>query len=120
MQQKGLDLLWLAFQHLFQQVIKNVAMAAGEVMDKTIVVVVNRMVQHDRFKKYILRSSRFKAHDENNQCRVGDREEVEPRALRGVLTRIGGAADRVVEDQRVEAAEWHLAARKKALQSGRS
>jgi small subunit ribosomal protein S17 len=41
-------------------------------MDKTVVVAVTRLTQHPRYKKTIKRVSRFKAHDEDNRCRVGD------------------------------------------------
>lgn len=46
-------------------------------MDKTVVVEVNRMVKHRKFKKYIVRRAKFKAHDEQNQCRVGDKVLIE-------------------------------------------
>lgn len=42
-------------------------------MDKTVVVEVERIVKHPMYKKYIQRRSKFKAHDRDNQCRVGDR-----------------------------------------------
>ena len=42
-------------------------------MDKTVVVTVSRLVKHPRYKKYVKRRSRFKAHDEQNECGVGDR-----------------------------------------------
>lgn len=42
-------------------------------MDKTVVVEVERTVMHPKYKKYIKRRTRFKAHDERNECRVGDR-----------------------------------------------
>ena len=41
-------------------------------MDKTVVVEVSRRVRESRYKKYINRRSSYKAHDENNECRVGD------------------------------------------------
>lgn len=41
-------------------------------MDKTITVVVERMVRHPVYGKYIRRSTKLHAHDENNQCRQGD------------------------------------------------
>jgi small subunit ribosomal protein S17 len=41
-------------------------------MDKTIVVEVSRRVQDPKYKKVIVRRSRFKAHDENNECKPGD------------------------------------------------
>lgn len=41
-------------------------------MDKSISVVVERRVQHPVYKKYVRKSSRFHAHDEENQCQVDD------------------------------------------------
>jgi len=41
-------------------------------MDKTIVVAVDTRVQHPLYKKIVKRTSRFKAHDEENQCQIGD------------------------------------------------
>jgi small subunit ribosomal protein S17 len=41
-------------------------------MDKTIVVQVERRFKHPVYKKFIKRSKKFAAHDENNQCKVGD------------------------------------------------
>ena len=45
-------------------------------MDKTVVVRVERLVQDDRYKKYVRRYSRFLAHDEANACDVGDRVQI--------------------------------------------
>lgn len=42
-------------------------------MDKTVVVTVSRLVKHPQYKKYVKRRTRFKAHDEKNECNVGDR-----------------------------------------------
>lgn len=41
-------------------------------MNKTITVLIERRVRHPLYGKYITRSSKFHAHDENNECRVGD------------------------------------------------
>jgi len=40
--------------------------------DKTIIVLVERYVQHPLYKKYYKRSKKFMAHDEKNECQVGD------------------------------------------------
>jgi len=40
--------------------------------DKTVVVKVERRFTHPLFKKTVRRSKKYKAHDENNQCKVGD------------------------------------------------
>lgn len=42
-------------------------------MDKTVVVAVERLVRHPRYHKYRRRRARYKAHDQTNRCRVGDR-----------------------------------------------
>lgn len=41
-------------------------------MDKTITVLVERRVRHPLYGKYLTRSSKIHAHDENNECNVGD------------------------------------------------
>ena len=42
-------------------------------MNKTVVVAVDRLVKDPRYKKYIRRRSHYKAHDETNECKTGDR-----------------------------------------------
>jgi len=57
---------------------------ASNKMDKTVVVVISRLRQHPRYKKYIEYRKRFKAHDEYNTCEVGDKVKlVETRPLSG-------------------------------------
>ena len=41
-------------------------------MDKTIVVLIERRVKHPIYGKYVSKSSKLKAHDENNECKTGD------------------------------------------------
>ncbi len=45
-------------------------------MDKTIVVAIEDSVQHPLYKKILKRTSKLKAHDENNECGIGDRVEI--------------------------------------------
>lgn len=45
-------------------------------MDKTIVVAIEDSVQHKLYKKVIKRTYKLKAHDENNECRIGDKVKV--------------------------------------------
>ena len=45
-------------------------------MDKTIVVAITDSVKHPLYKKIIKRTIKFKAHDENNTCNIGDRVEI--------------------------------------------
>lgn len=41
-------------------------------MKKTVVVTIERLVQHSTYGRYVRRQMRFKVHDENNECRIGD------------------------------------------------
>ena len=41
-------------------------------MDKSIVVKIERRVKHPVYGKYVSKSSKLKAHDENNECKIGD------------------------------------------------
>lgn len=41
-------------------------------MDKTVTVLIERRVKHPMYGKVVTRSSKIKAHDENNECRMGD------------------------------------------------
>jgi len=45
-------------------------------MDKTIVVAIEDNVRHPLYKKIVKRTIKFKAHDEENTCNVGDRVEI--------------------------------------------
>lgn len=45
-------------------------------MDKTITVLVERRVKHPIYGKYITRSTKLHAHDENNECNIGDEVSV--------------------------------------------
>ena len=42
-------------------------------MDKTVTVMVNRLVLHPVYKKYMRKRKKVKAHDEKNECRIGDK-----------------------------------------------
>jgi len=74
-------------------------------MDKTVVVVVARLVRHGKYRKYLTQRVRYKAHDEKNQCQVGDRVRIiESRplsrdkrwAVQAILVRKEGAGEAVV------------------------
>jgi len=45
-------------------------------MHKTVVVEVERLVRHPTYHKFLRQRRRYKAHDERNQCRVGDRVRI--------------------------------------------
>lgn len=50
----------------------RVGRVVSDKMDKTIVVAVETFVTHPLYKKQIRQTSKFKAHDESNQCGIGD------------------------------------------------
>ncbi|ABS60976.1 30S ribosomal protein S17 [Fervidobacterium nodosum] len=54
-----------------------VGVVVSDKMDKTVTVKVERLVKHAKFGKYVKRTKKFYAHDENNACRVGDVVEIE-------------------------------------------
>ncbi len=45
-------------------------------MDKTIVVSIDNKVPHKKYSKTVLKTKKFKAHDENNECKEGDIVEI--------------------------------------------
>lgn len=45
-------------------------------MDKTVVVLVEQLVQHPVYKKFIRKRKKYKAHDPENRCRVGDQVSI--------------------------------------------
>ena len=49
-----------------------VGVVVSDKMDKSITVRVERYVKHPLYKKYVRKSRKFMAHDENNDCRIGD------------------------------------------------
>ncbi|AEG02162.1 30S ribosomal protein S17 [Methylomonas methanica] len=55
---------------------ENIRTVTGRVvsnkMDKTVSVLVERLVKHPVYGKYVKRSTKFLVHDENNQCNEGD------------------------------------------------
>ena len=53
-----------------------VGTVVSDKMDKTVVVRVERLVQDRQYKKYVRRYSRFLAHDESNDCNIGDRVRI--------------------------------------------
>ncbi len=46
-------------------------------MDKTIAVMIERRVEHPLYRKYVRKSTRLLAHDENNECNEGDTVAIE-------------------------------------------
>ena len=58
-----------------KKVLKGVVVS--DKMDKTIVVKVTRFVEHKKYGKRIKKSKKYKAHDENNEKKIGDMVEIE-------------------------------------------
>ena len=53
-----------------KRILQGVVVSAKQ--DKTVVVSVERQVMHPVYKKFVKKSKKFAAHDENNQCKEGD------------------------------------------------
>ena len=54
----------------------RIGQVVSDKMDKTIVVAIEDSVQHKLYKKIVKRTYKLKAHDENNECGVGDTVKV--------------------------------------------
>ena len=54
----------------------RVGLVVSDKMDKTIVVAIEDSVQHPLYKKVMKNTYKLKAHDENNECKVGDKVKV--------------------------------------------
>ncbi len=58
-----------------KKILKGVVVS--DKMDKTVVVLVSRFVEHKKYGKRIKKNKKYKAHDENNTKKVGDKVEIE-------------------------------------------
>ena len=54
----------------------RVGKVVSDKMDKTVVVSVDTLIRHPLYGKIVRRSKKFKAHDENNECNIGDTVKV--------------------------------------------
>jgi len=54
----------------------RVGVVVSNKMDKTVVVAVTRHMMHPLYKKTVKKTKKFYAHDENNECGVGDKVEI--------------------------------------------
>ena len=54
----------------------RVGKVVSDKMDKTIVVAIADNVKHPLYKKIVKKTIKLKAHDENNECRIGDRVKI--------------------------------------------
>lgn len=53
-----------------------VGTVTSDKMEKTVTVLVERQVKHPLYGKYVVQSKKYHAHDETNQCGIGDRVEI--------------------------------------------
>ena len=55
----------------------RVGVVTSNKMDKTVVVAVDRLIQHPKYRKFVRRRNKFAAHDAQNACQIGDRVLIE-------------------------------------------
>ncbi|KAK4761875.1 hypothetical protein SAY87_029759 [Trapa incisa] len=55
-----------------------VGMVVSNKMQKSVVVAVDRLFHHKLYNRYVKRTSKFMAHDENDLCNIGDRVRLDP------------------------------------------
>jgi len=53
-----------------------VGLVVSDKMDKSVSVAIERRIKHARYGKYIRRTSKVMAHDESNECKIGDRVSI--------------------------------------------
>ena len=56
---------------------ERVGVIVSDKMDKSIVVAVERKVKHPMYGKFVKKTSKFVAHDEKNECKIGDTVKIE-------------------------------------------
>ena len=56
---------------------ERVGLVVSDKMQKTVVVAVENRAPHPKYGKIVVRTRRYKAHDEENQCRMGDRVRIQ-------------------------------------------
>ncbi|MFK8183553.1 MAG: 30S ribosomal protein S17 [Phormidesmis sp.] len=55
---------------------ERIGQVVSDKMDKTVVVAVESRVQHKKYDKIMVRTQRYKVHDEDNRCKEGDRVRI--------------------------------------------
>lgn len=53
-----------------------IGIVVSDRMDKTVVVLVNRLTKHRTYKKYIRKRAKYMAHDPQNKCQIGDKVKI--------------------------------------------
>jgi small subunit ribosomal protein S17 len=54
----------------------QIGLVVSDKMQKTVVVKVSHLTKHSAYNKYIKRSVKYKVHDEDNSCRIGDTVQI--------------------------------------------
>lgn len=56
---------------------ERVGLVVSDKMDKTVVVAVENRAAHSKYGKIVAKTKRYKAHDEENKCKIGDRVRIQ-------------------------------------------
>ena len=56
---------------------KRVGLVVSDKMDKTVVVAIENRSPHPKYGKIVIKTQRYKVHDEENKCHVGDRVRIQ-------------------------------------------
>jgi small subunit ribosomal protein S17 len=56
---------------------ERIGLVVSDKMQKTVVVAVENRAPHPKYKKIVVKTQRYKAHDEDNQCKTGDRVRIQ-------------------------------------------
>lgn len=56
---------------------ERVGLVVSDKMDKTVVVAIENRASHLKYGKTVVKTKRYKAHDEENQCKIGDRVRIQ-------------------------------------------
>ena len=56
---------------------ERVGLVVSDKMDKTVVVAIENRAPHPKYGKIVVRTQRYKVHDEENKCHVGDRVRIQ-------------------------------------------
>jgi small subunit ribosomal protein S17 len=56
---------------------ERVGLVVSDKMQKTVVVAVENRAPHPRYGKIVVKTERYKAHDEDNKCKIGDRVRIQ-------------------------------------------
>lgn len=56
---------------------ERVGVVVSDKMDKTVVVAIENRTRHPKYRKIVVQTKKYKAHDEENQCKTGDRVRIQ-------------------------------------------